>query len=88
MQEKITQTCPKCKGVGEVPLSRELQEVYDYLRRRKQATAYMVAEAIDRESRFSDTAFHTRLRLLEEAGLVTRRRSGKTWFYSIAKSTK
>lgn len=80
--------CPKCDGAGEIPLSFELWQVLRLVRKRRGITAPDVAEALDPRGEFHPSAFNNRLEILRNMGLVKRRRSGKTWFYSITKSTK
>lgn len=69
---EVTQQCPRCEGSGHVPVPESYLETYLWLRRRRSATAYDVAEALE----ITHHAACNRLVWLLEYGLAWRSGSG------------
>lgn len=78
-----TADCPKCKGHGVIPLSRELVNTLEAVRKLKRASAGDVAHKLDPTGIFHTTAFNNRLDFLERQGLLERHRESKQWIYTI-----
>lgn len=72
------QTCPRCEGVGKVPLSPELEQVVLLL----SGGACYVYE-IERTFGITVQASQKRLETLIRLGLVQRTRKGRCHLYSL-----
>jgi predicted transcriptional regulator len=83
MKKVATLECPTCQGKGEVPLPENLAVILPILRSRPDATVEEVRIRISDE--ITVNGVNNRLTRLFDLGLVTRRRVGKFFHYSLAK---
>lgn len=75
--------CRQCGGTGRQSMPEHFRETFGIVKRLRNATAESVANALKWEG--SVNAMNNRLEAMREAGLLTRSKRGRNFFYVPAK---
>lgn len=81
-RDTATVECSSCHGSGRVPIPDHFQEIMKILSNRKAATVEAIHKKIKDE--VTQNAVANRLMDMKHAGLVTRVRKGKVFYYSLS----
>lgn len=76
--------CPRCGGVGKIPLPDGTSETLAAVVKIGRATVLRVQGELDPNKILHPTAFNNRLARMAAAGLLKRERVSKSWVYSKA----